>query len=145
MDSVVDAGPTALHSEPDPSVFALGSNLQVGSSVKAQKVYRSGYYDISKNSFGSQSGPTCNTKSSFGSLCDEEECFDTELGMWEHEIEVVKNFVETSIRPKVEEYHAWFENMRKYYDGLTKVNGDEAAVESETDEMARFMKMDSKF
>ncbi|KAF5797252.1 hypothetical protein HanRHA438_Chr08g0372951 [Helianthus annuus] len=98
-----------------------------------------------KKFFGSQAGPTCNTTNSFGTLCDEEECFDTELGMWEHELDVVKKFVETSTRPKIEDYNAWSENMKKYYDGLTKVNEDEVEVESETDEMARFMKLGTKF
>ncbi|MFS7979368.1 hypothetical protein Hanom_Chr10g00926511 [Helianthus anomalus] len=62
-------------------------------------------------------------ENSFGNLRDEEECFDTELGMWEHEIEVVKEFVETSTLPKIEDYDAWSENMKKYFDGLTKMNG----------------------
>ncbi|KAJ0929086.1 hypothetical protein HanRHA438_Chr04g0201071 [Helianthus annuus] len=90
-------------------------------------------------------GPTCDTTNSFGTLRDEVDCFDTELGIWEHKIEVVKKFVETNTRPKIEDYSGWSENMRKYYDSLTKVNGDEAEVESKTDEMARFMKLGSKF
>ncbi|MFS8006708.1 hypothetical protein Hanom_Chr14g01252371 [Helianthus anomalus] len=102
-------------------------------------MYGSGFYDVSKNDFGSQSGPSCKTTNSFGVLRDEEECFDTDLGLWEHEIEKVKKFVETSTRPKIEEYSSWSENMGKYYDGLTKMNEDDE-VASETDEMARFMK-----
>ncbi|MFS8013315.1 hypothetical protein Hanom_Chr14g01331451 [Helianthus anomalus] len=64
--------------------------------------------------------------------------------MWEHEIEVVKKFVENNSRPKIEDYSAWSENMRKFYDDSTKVKGDETEAESETDEMAHFMKMGSK-
>ncbi|KAJ0719352.1 hypothetical protein HanLR1_Chr08g0280761 [Helianthus annuus] len=121
--------------------------LSAGSSGKgvAKKTNGSGFYDVSKNVFGSQVGPTCNTTNSFGTLRDEEDCFDTDLGMWEHEIEMVKKFVETSTRPKIEEYSSWSENMRKYYDGLTKVNGDEAEVESDTGETTQFMNIGSKF
>ncbi|KAM0021155.1 hypothetical protein Hdeb2414_s0024g00647691 [Helianthus debilis subsp. tardiflorus] len=146
LGSVKAAGPSAPSYNSGPTVLEPMLKSKVGSPVKAQKIYgKSGFYDVSKNSFVSQSGPTCNTTNSFGTLRDEEECFDTDLGMWEHEIEMVKKFVETSTRPKIEDYSAWFKNTRKYYDSLTKVNGDEAEVESETDEMARFMKIGSKF
>ncbi|KAM0007883.1 hypothetical protein Hdeb2414_s0002g00060431 [Helianthus debilis subsp. tardiflorus] len=115
----------------------------VDSIVEAQKTYGSGFFDVSKNDFGSNLGPMCNTKNSFGSLIDEEECFNTDVGLWEHEIEKVKKLVETSTRPKIEEYKSWSENMRKYYDGLTKMNEDDE-VASETDETARFMKLGVK-
>ncbi|KAJ0637558.1 hypothetical protein HanOQP8_Chr17g0675281 [Helianthus annuus] len=135
--------PLLKNSGPSKSpVSAPGLNV---GSVEAQKGYGSGYFDVSTNYFGSHSGPTCNTTNSFGMLQDEVDCFDTELGLWEREIDVVKNYVENKTRPKIEEYSSWSENMRKYYDGLTKVNGDEAEVDSETDEMARFMKIGSNF
>ncbi|KAM0007323.1 hypothetical protein Hdeb2414_s0144g00812601 [Helianthus debilis subsp. tardiflorus] len=105
----------------------------MGPTVKSKG---SGFFVVSKQAFGLGPSPNVNTKNSFGTLRDEEDCFDTELGLSELEIEVVKKFVETSTRPEIEDYSAWFENMRKYYDNLTKVNGDEVEVESETDEMA---------
>ncbi|MFS7902234.1 hypothetical protein Hanom_Chr01g00008891 [Helianthus anomalus] len=111
----------------------------MGSSGLIQKNYGSGFYDVSKNMLGLQSGPSCNTTNRFGSLRDEEECFDTDMGLWEHEIEKVKKFVETNSRPKIEEYISWSESLRKYYDRLTKMNEDDE-VASETDEMACFMK-----
>ncbi|MFS7888938.1 hypothetical protein Hanom_Chr00s000002g01600861 [Helianthus anomalus] len=119
--------------------------VNMDSQLKAQKVYGSGFYDVSKNIFGSQSGPSCNITNSFGTLQDEVDCFDTHLGLWEHEIELVKKFVESSTRPKIEEYNAWSEKLRKYYDSLTKVDGDEAEVESDTGETTQYMKMGSKF
>ncbi|KAM0008633.1 hypothetical protein Hdeb2414_s0108g00796921 [Helianthus debilis subsp. tardiflorus] len=145
LDYMKELPPLCNSSPIKSSVKEPVLEVNEGSAVMAQKVYGSGFYDVSKNVFGSQSSPLCNTKNSFGKLRDEEECFDTDLGMWEHEIEMVKKFVETSTRSKIEEYSSWSENMRKYYDGLTKVNGDDAEVESETDEMARFMKIGSKF
>ncbi|KAJ0532525.1 hypothetical protein HanRHA438_Chr09g0380391 [Helianthus annuus] len=104
-----------------------------------------GYFDLSKRDFGHGPSSNVSTKNSFGTLCDEEECFDTDLGLWEHEIEMVKKFVESNTRPKIEGYSAWSENLRKYYDSLTKVDGDEAEVESDTGETAQFMKIGSKF
>ncbi|MFS7904281.1 hypothetical protein Hanom_Chr01g00034291 [Helianthus anomalus] len=121
-----------------------GPNLE-GVSGPTVKPKGSGYFDVSKQVFGHGPSQNVSIKNSFGTLRDEEECFDTDPGMWEHEIEMVKKFVETSTRPKIEEFSSWSENMRKYYDGLIKVNGDEAEVESETDEMVRFMKIGSKF
>ncbi|KAJ0879940.1 hypothetical protein HanRHA438_Chr10g0457281 [Helianthus annuus] len=106
-----------------------------------EKPKGSGYFDVSRQAFGPGSSP----KNSFGNLRDEEECFDAELGMWEHEIEVLKSFVETSTRPKIEDYNAMVRKMKKYFDGLTKMNGDEVKVESKTDETARFMKIGTKF
>ncbi|KAJ0490420.1 hypothetical protein HanHA300_Chr12g0455251 [Helianthus annuus] len=117
--------------------FKKDGPIASGPTVKPKG---SGYFDVSRNVSGPGPSPNVNTKNSFGTLRDEKDCFDTDLGMWEREIEMVKKFVETNTRPKIEEYSSWSENMRKYYDGLTKVNGNEAEVESETDEMARFMK-----
>ncbi|KAM0038933.1 hypothetical protein Hdeb2414_s0012g00376281 [Helianthus debilis subsp. tardiflorus] len=99
----------------------------------------SGYFDVTKQNFGLGPKQGVTTKNSFGVLRDEENCYDTELGLWDNEIEVVKNFVESNTRPKLEDYDTWSANMKKYYDGLTKMNEDDE-VASETDEMARFMK-----
>ncbi|MFS7996178.1 hypothetical protein Hanom_Chr12g01126921 [Helianthus anomalus] len=108
----------------------------VGQTMKSKG---SGFFDVSKQEFGSGPSQTVNTKNSFGSLRDEEECFDTDLGLWENEIEVVKKYVESNTRPKIEDYDSWSGNMKKYYDSLTKMNEDDE-VASETDETARFMK-----
>ncbi|KAJ0436324.1 hypothetical protein HanHA300_Chr16g0589491 [Helianthus annuus] len=99
----------------------------------------SGFFDVSKQDFGLGPSLSVNVKNSFGSLRDEEDCFDTDLGLWENEIEVVKKFVESNTRPKLEDYDSWSANMKKYYDSMTKMNEDDE-VASETDEMARFMK-----
>ncbi|MFS8010221.1 hypothetical protein Hanom_Chr14g01294531 [Helianthus anomalus] len=99
----------------------------------------SGFYDVTKNMCGPGPSPNINTSNSFGALRNEEDCFDTELGLWENEIEIVKKFVESNTRPKLEDYDSWSANMKKYYDGLTKMNEDDE-VASVTDEMARFMK-----
>ncbi|KAJ0751608.1 hypothetical protein HanLR1_Chr05g0195241 [Helianthus annuus] len=109
------------------------------SIAKAQKTYGSGFFDVSKNEFGTQLGSSYKTSNSFGTLRDEEECFDTEIGLWENEISVVKKYVESNTRPKIEDYDSWSGNMKKYYDSLTKMNEDDE-VASETDETARFMK-----
>ncbi|KAJ0698738.1 hypothetical protein HanOQP8_Chr10g0347961 [Helianthus annuus] len=106
---------------------------------QAMKSKGSGFFDVSKQDFGLGPKQVVNTKNSFGSLCDEDDCFDTDLGLWENEIEIVKKFVESNTRPKIEDYGSWSANMKKYYDGLTKMNEDDE-VASETDEMARFMK-----
>ncbi|KAJ0657449.1 hypothetical protein Hdeb2414_s0023g00635381 [Helianthus debilis subsp. tardiflorus] len=105
----------------------------------------SGYFDVSKQDFGPGPSSNISTKNSFGTLLDEEECYDTELGLWGHEINMVKKYVEASIRLRIEDYSAWPENMRKLYDSLTKVDGDETEVESDTGETAQFMKIGSKF
>ncbi|MFS8013817.1 hypothetical protein Hanom_Chr15g01337521 [Helianthus anomalus] len=83
--------------------------------------------------------PNVNTSNSFGALRDDEDCFDTDVGLWEKEIEIVKKYVESNTHPKIEDYDSWSGNMKKYYDSLTKINEDDE-VASETDEMARFMK-----
>ncbi|MFS7937524.1 hypothetical protein Hanom_Chr05g00428621 [Helianthus anomalus] len=113
--------------------------LTDGGPVPKGPIKGSGFFDISKQAFGSGPSPNVSTKNSFGTLRDEEECFDTDLGLWENEIEVVKKFVDSNIRPKIEDYESWSASMKKYYDSLTKMNEDDE-VASETDEMARFMK-----
>ncbi|MFS8004259.1 hypothetical protein Hanom_Chr13g01223621 [Helianthus anomalus] len=135
MDQIV-SGPSV---QSGPLVLEPVLKSKLGSADIAQRSYGSGFFDVSKSEFGSQIGPSCKTTNSFGTLRDVEECFDTDVGLWEHEIEMAKKFVETSTRRKIEEYSSWSENMRKYYDGLTKMNEDDE-VASETDEMARFMK-----
>ncbi|KAM0039816.1 hypothetical protein Hdeb2414_s0012g00386431 [Helianthus debilis subsp. tardiflorus] len=139
IGSALVVDPPALEQQSGPSNLEPVLQPIVDSIIKAQKTYGSGFYDVSKNDFGTQLGPSCKTTNSFGTLRDEEECFDTDIGLWEHEIEKVKKFVETSTRPKIEEYSLWSENMRKYYDGLTKMIEDDE-VASGTDEMACFMK-----
>ncbi|KAJ0786388.1 hypothetical protein HanOQP8_Chr02g0054881 [Helianthus annuus] len=139
MGLALAPGPSVLKQQSGPSKLEPVLQPIMDSIIKAQKTYGSGFYDVSKNDFGSNLGPMCKTKNNFGTLINEEECFDTDIGLWEYEIEKVKKLVETSTRPKLEEYCSWSENMRKYYDGLTKMNEDEE-VASETDEMACFMK-----
>ncbi|KAF5768172.1 hypothetical protein HanRHA438_Chr14g0644211 [Helianthus annuus] len=143
MGSAKATGPSAITSSPSGLEPVL--KLNKSPTGMAHKAYGSGFYDVSKNVFGSQDGPMCNVKNSFGTLRDEDGCFDTDLGMWEHEIEIVKKLVENNTHPKIEEYGSWSESMRKYYDGLTKINGDEEEVESDTGETAQFMKIGSKF
>ncbi|KAJ0786389.1 hypothetical protein HanOQP8_Chr02g0054891 [Helianthus annuus] len=99
----------------------------------------SGFFDVTKQDFGLGPSQKISVKNSFGSLRHEDDCYDTDLGLWESEIEIVKKFVESNTRPKIEDYDSWSGNMKKYYDGLTKMNEDEE-VASETDETARFMK-----
>ncbi|MFS7969329.1 hypothetical protein Hanom_Chr09g00807901 [Helianthus anomalus] len=103
----------------------------------------SGFFDVTKQDFGHGPSLNINTKNSFGTLRDEEACFDTEIGLWENEIEVVKKYVDSNTRPKIEDYNSWSGNMKKYYDSLMKMNEDDE-VASETDETARFMKSDVK-
>ncbi|KAM0057487.1 hypothetical protein Hdeb2414_s0005g00158741 [Helianthus debilis subsp. tardiflorus] len=127
-DDVTKASPNPYGLQSDP-VLIENTGPKIGS----------GYFDVSNQNFGLGPKQVVNTKNSFGSLCDEVECFDTELGLWENEIEVVIKFVESNTRPKLEDYDSWSTNMKKYYDGLTKMNEDDE-VASETDETARFMK-----
>ncbi|KAJ0915920.1 hypothetical protein HanPSC8_Chr06g0255531 [Helianthus annuus] len=133
-----------------PAVVSLKSDVHfpllasVGPVTKGP-VKGSGFFYVSKTVFGPRSSPNVSTKNNFGTLRDEEECYDMELGLWEHEIDMVKKYVKASTRPKIEDYSAWLENMRKFYDSLTKVNENDAKVKSETDEMTRFMKLGSKF
>ncbi|KAM0037327.1 hypothetical protein Hdeb2414_s0014g00436811 [Helianthus debilis subsp. tardiflorus] len=110
-----------------------------GGPVPKGPIKGSGFFDISKQVLGSGPSPNVSTKNSFGTLRDEEECFDTDLGLWEHEIDVVKKFVDSQTRPKIEDYDSWSGNMKKYYDSLTKMNEDDE-VASETDETTRFRK-----
>ncbi|KAJ0723957.1 hypothetical protein HanOQP8_Chr08g0304411 [Helianthus annuus] len=122
---------------PSPNIYGLHSDpvlIENKSPIKG-----SGYFDVSRQSFGLGPKQVVNTKNSFGSLCDAEDCFDTDLGLWDNEIEVIKKFNESNTRPKIEDYDSWSANMKKYYDGLTKMNEDDE-VASETDETARFMK-----
>ncbi|MFS7909493.1 hypothetical protein Hanom_Chr02g00095241 [Helianthus anomalus] len=107
-----------------------------------------GYFDTS---VGLRASPSLNTKNTFGVLRDEVENFDTESGLWDHEVEIVKKYSSPSSNPPDAIYEAWNENMKKFYQELTKkvVNSvgknvdDEVEVESETDETARFMKLNS--
>ncbi|MFS7956786.1 hypothetical protein Hanom_Chr07g00658611 [Helianthus anomalus] len=73
----------------------------------------SGFFDVSKQDFGLGPSQNINTKNSFDSLRDVEDCFDTDLGLWENEIKVIKKFVDSDIRPKIEDYDSWSGNMKK--------------------------------
>ncbi|MFS8013786.1 hypothetical protein Hanom_Chr15g01337191 [Helianthus anomalus] len=125
---------------PAPSMGLMhgGPSLEVAMDQPV-KSKGSGFFDVSKQDSGLGPTQVVNTKNSFGSLCDEVDCFDTDLGLWENEIEIVKKFVESNTCPKIEDYDSWSANMKIYYDGLTKMNEDDE-VASETDETARFMK-----
>ncbi|KAJ0950213.1 hypothetical protein HanPSC8_Chr02g0045541 [Helianthus annuus] len=82
----------------------------MGQKVKSKG---SGFFDVSKQTFGAGPSQIVNTKNSFRTLRDEEECFDTDLGLWDHEIDVVKKFVDSRTRPKIEDYDSWWGNMKK--------------------------------
>ncbi|MFS7901522.1 hypothetical protein Hanom_Chr01g00000651 [Helianthus anomalus] len=127
------------HDENDSSLNIYGLQSDPVLIENKSPKYGSGYFDVSKQNFGLGPKQGVCTKNSFGTLRDEEECFDTDLGLWEHEIDVVKKFVESNTRPKLEDYDSWSVSMKKYYDGLTKMKDDDE-VASETDETARFMK-----
>ncbi|MFS7937358.1 hypothetical protein Hanom_Chr05g00426641 [Helianthus anomalus] len=107
-----------------------------------------GFFDTS---VGQKASSSLNTKNTFGVLRDEVDCFDTKIGLWDHEVEVVKKYSASCSNPPDVIYEAWNENMKKFYQELTKkiVNSvgknmdDEVEAESETDETARFMKSDS--
>ncbi|MFS8023776.1 hypothetical protein Hanom_Chr16g01455511 [Helianthus anomalus] len=108
----------------------------------------SGFFDVSKNMFGPRESPKVETKNAFGSLQDDEDCFDTEQGLWEKEMLLVRKFYETNTQPPNDVFKSWSEKQRAYYVMLTKFdpvneamietkNEDEIEVESETDESAR--------
>ncbi|MFS8013783.1 hypothetical protein Hanom_Chr15g01337161 [Helianthus anomalus] len=110
----------------------------------------SGFFDISRNSIGSRGSPTVETKNSFGTLQDVEDCFDTEYGLWEKDMLMVRKFYETHTQPSDDVFKSWSEKLQAYYVMLTKFdpvseamvetrNEDEIEVESETDESARDM------
>ncbi|MFS8006730.1 hypothetical protein Hanom_Chr14g01252601 [Helianthus anomalus] len=107
-----------------------------------------GYFDTS---VGVRASPNLNTKNTFDVLQDEVEHFNTKIGLWDHEVEVVKKYSNSSSSPPDVIYEAWNESLKKFYQELTKnvVNSvgknadDEVEVESETDETARFMKLNS--
>ncbi|MFS8035303.1 hypothetical protein Hanom_Chr17g01591481 [Helianthus anomalus] len=107
-----------------------------------------GYFDTT---VGLRTSPSLNTKNTFDVLRGEVEHFDTKRGLWDHEVEIVKKYSSPSSNPPDVIYEAWNENMKKFYQELTKkvVNSvgknadDEVEVDSETDETARFMKINS--
>ncbi|MFS8013807.1 hypothetical protein Hanom_Chr15g01337421 [Helianthus anomalus] len=107
-----------------------------------------GYFDTT---VGLRASPSLNTKNAFDVLRNEEENFDTKSGLWDHEVEIVKKYSTLSSSPPDEIYEAWNESMKKFYLELTKkmdnsdgINmDDEVEVDSEADETARFMKLNS--
>ncbi|MFS7919713.1 hypothetical protein Hanom_Chr03g00215931 [Helianthus anomalus] len=97
--------------------------------------------------FGPRQDPLVETKNAFGSL-QEDDCFDTEHGLWEKEMLMVRKFYETNTQPPDEVFSSWSEKLKAYYFMLTKFDPvkdalvetnveDEVEVESETDESAR--------
>ncbi|MFS7996540.1 hypothetical protein Hanom_Chr12g01131131 [Helianthus anomalus] len=128
-----------------------GMNDNLGCLQKLQNEAQrkgSGFFDVSKNSFGPRQCPSLETKNSFESLQVEEDCFDTEHGLWEKEMLMVRKFYETDTQPPDDVFKSWSEKLRTYYMMLTKFepvneamietkNEDEIEVESETDESAR--------
>ncbi|MFS8019152.1 hypothetical protein Hanom_Chr15g01400501 [Helianthus anomalus] len=106
------------------------------------------FFDISKSSFGPRESPRVETKNSFDTLQNEEDCFDTDHGLWEKDMLMVRKFYETNTQPSDDVFKSWSEKLRAYYVMLTKFdpvneamvetkNEDEIEVESETDESAR--------
>ncbi|MFS7972583.1 hypothetical protein Hanom_Chr09g00846521 [Helianthus anomalus] len=106
------------------------------------------FLDVSKNDFGSRQSPKLETKNTFGMLQDKEECYDTEFGLWEKEMFLVRKYYETNICPPVDVFSSWSDKMKAYYVMLTKFDPvneamvetsveNEVEVESKTDESAR--------
>ncbi|MFS7999088.1 hypothetical protein Hanom_Chr12g01161871 [Helianthus anomalus] len=95
-------GPTSLNSDihfpplkssgpisPNSGKFSADPILMQKSGTKKG----SGFFDVSQNNFGPQVSPIVETKNSFGKLQDEEECFDTEYGLWEKDMLLVRKFM----------------------------------------------------
>ncbi|KAJ0771216.1 hypothetical protein HanPI659440_Chr07g0266501 [Helianthus annuus] len=113
-----------------------------------EKSRGSGFFDVSQNNFGPRQSPVLETKNSFGKLQDEEECYDTEFGLWEKEMLLVRKFYEADTCPPDDVFTSWSDKMKDYYVMLTKFDPvkeamvetsveNEVEVESETDESAR--------
>ncbi|MFS7958689.1 hypothetical protein Hanom_Chr08g00681721 [Helianthus anomalus] len=113
-----------------------------------EKSRGSGFFDITQNYLGPQKSTLVETKNSFDKLQDEEECFDTEYGLWEKELLLVRKFYETNTCPPFDVYSSWSDKMKAYYviltkfdpvkDAMVETSGEnEIKVESETDEAAR--------
>ncbi|KAJ0869919.1 hypothetical protein HanRHA438_Chr11g0494401 [Helianthus annuus] len=142
LGAVVKPGPNLV----SPNIYGVNSD-PVLMEVKGPK-NGSGFYDISRNNFGSRQSPTLETKNSFDTLQNEEDCFDTEHGLWEKDMLKVRKFYETNTQPSDDVFKSWSEKLRAYYVMLTKFdlvneamvetkNEDEIEVKSETDESAR--------
>ncbi|MFS7964178.1 hypothetical protein Hanom_Chr08g00747151 [Helianthus anomalus] len=145
VGETVDSGPSL----DSPNIYGLKSD-PVLEPVMIQKDPKggTGYFDTS---VGLSVRPSLNTKNAFGVLRDEMENFDTKTGLWDHEVEVVKKYSKSCSSPPDVVYEAWNESMKKFYKELTgnvitrveSNQDDEVEVESETDETARFMKLNS--
>ncbi|MFS7894741.1 hypothetical protein Hanom_Chr09g00848991 [Helianthus anomalus] len=108
----------------------------------------SGFFDVSSQNFGPRVSPTVETKNNFDTLQNEEDCFDTEHGLWEKEMLMVRKFYEINTQSPDNVFSSWSEKLKAYYVRLTKFDPvkealvetnveDELEVESETDESAR--------
>ncbi|MFS7920106.1 hypothetical protein Hanom_Chr03g00220451 [Helianthus anomalus] len=135
-------------SSDSPNIYGLYSD-PVLMEVKRPK-NGSGFYDVSRNNFGPRQSPTFETKNSFDTLRNEEDCFDTEHGLWEKDMLMVRKYYEMNTQPSDDVFKSWSEKLRAYYVMLTKFepvneamvetrSEDEIEVESEMDESARDM------
>ncbi|MFS7994561.1 hypothetical protein Hanom_Chr12g01107501 [Helianthus anomalus] len=145
--AAVGSGPADLHSSllrksgpinSGPFYNAAGINIygpKKDHGLSENKAQRkgSGYFDVSQNNFGSRQSPILETKNTFGKLQDEEDCFDTEHGLWEKEMLMVRKYYETNTHPPDDAFSSWSEKLKAYYVMLTKFD----PVESESDEAAR--------
>ncbi|MFS7961355.1 hypothetical protein Hanom_Chr08g00714001 [Helianthus anomalus] len=52
----------------------------------------SGFFDVSKNTFGPRKSPNLEVKNTFDALQNEEDCFDTEHELWEKDMLMVRKF-----------------------------------------------------
>ncbi|MFS7905446.1 hypothetical protein Hanom_Chr01g00047791 [Helianthus anomalus] len=59
----------------------------------------SGFFDVSQNNFGPRQSSILETKNTFRSLQDDEDCFDTEHGPWEKEMLMLRKFYKTNSHP----------------------------------------------
>ncbi|MFS7954812.1 hypothetical protein Hanom_Chr07g00635041 [Helianthus anomalus] len=108
--SVVVSFKSGLHPVP-PQLQKIGpassldgpkNNLKSINPTKAmvdnlrEKSRGCGFFDVSQNNFGPRQNKLVETKSSFGKLQDEEDCFDTEHGLCEKDMLIVRKFFETN-------------------------------------------------
>ncbi|MFS7916645.1 hypothetical protein Hanom_Chr03g00179741 [Helianthus anomalus] len=69
----------------------------------------SGYFDVSRQNFLPRVSPIVETKNAFDTLQNEEDCFDTEHGLWENEMLMVRKFYETNTQPPDDVFSWWSE------------------------------------
>ncbi|KAM0060980.1 hypothetical protein Hdeb2414_s0004g00130571 [Helianthus debilis subsp. tardiflorus] len=142
----------ALNDKEFPPLHSVGSKSKGPMKAMVEnlrEIWRgSGFFDISQNNFRPRQSTLVETKNSFDTLQNEEDCFDTEHGLWEKEMVMVRKFYETNTKPPDDVFSSWSEKLKTYYVMLTKIDPvkenlvetnveDEVEVESETDESAR--------